>query len=117
MAAPEAKRDVFAWIPHRCGILILCHLLPAMAHYHGRLSSPGDLLRKRTLEIRPLGESGLLVPAIGMGTWRTFDVRGEAAIANARSVVNAAMETGATFFDSSPMYGEAERVLGLTLRG
>jgi len=69
------------------------------------------------LEIRPLGKSGLLVPAIGMGTWRTFDVRGEAAITNARSVVKAAMEAGATFFDSSPMYGEAERVLGLALKG
>ncbi len=75
------------------------------------------LLRKRTLEIRPLGKSGLIVPAIGMGTWRTFDVRGEAAIANTRSVVNAAMEAGAVFFDSSPMYGEAERVLGLALKG
>jgi aryl-alcohol dehydrogenase-like predicted oxidoreductase len=52
-----------------------------------------------------------------MGTWRTFDVRGEAAITNARSVVKAAMEAGATFFDSSPMYGEAERVLGLALKG
>jgi aryl-alcohol dehydrogenase-like predicted oxidoreductase len=69
------------------------------------------------LEIRPLGKSGLLVPATGMGTWRTFDVRGEAAIGNTRSVVNAAMEAGATFFDSSPMYGEAERVLGLALKG
>ncbi len=52
-----------------------------------------------------------------MGTWRTFDVRGEAAIANAGSVVCAAMEAGAAFFDSSPMYGEAERVLGLALEG
>jgi aryl-alcohol dehydrogenase-like predicted oxidoreductase len=69
------------------------------------------------LEIRSLGKSGLLVPVIGMGTWRTFDVRGEAAVANARSVVNAAMQAGAAFFDSSPMYGEAERVLGLALKG
>jgi aryl-alcohol dehydrogenase-like predicted oxidoreductase len=32
-------------------------------------------------------------------------------------VTDAAFETGATFFDSSPMYGEAERVLGRTLAG
>ncbi len=68
------------------------------------------------MEVRKLGKSGLLVPAVGVGTWRTFDVRGEAAIANARSVVNTAIEAGASFFDSSPMYGEAERVLGLALQ-
>ena len=52
-----------------------------------------------------------------MGTWRTFDVRGEAAEANARAVVDAALGGGAYLFDSSPMYGEAERVLGRALEG
>jgi len=52
-----------------------------------------------------------------MGTWRTFDVQGEAAVANARNVVKAAIENGAAFFDSSPMYGEAERVLGWAAKG
>jgi aryl-alcohol dehydrogenase-like predicted oxidoreductase len=66
---------------------------------------------------RPLGSSGLVVPAVGVGTWRTFDVRGEAAEANARAVVDAAVGVGATLFDSSPMYGEAERVLGRALSG
>lgn len=69
------------------------------------------------MEIRRLGKSGLLVPATGMGTWRTFDVRGEAALGRARSVVDNAIGAGATFFDSSPMYGEAEKVLGLALKG
>jgi aryl-alcohol dehydrogenase-like predicted oxidoreductase len=69
------------------------------------------------LELRKLGKSGLIVPAVGMGTWRTFDVREQAAVANARCVVDAAIETGASFFDSSPMYGDAERVLGLALKG
>jgi aryl-alcohol dehydrogenase-like predicted oxidoreductase len=66
---------------------------------------------------RTLGRSGLLVSAIGMGTWRTFDVRGSEAESNARAVVDAALESDATFFDSSPMYGEAERVLGAALEG
>lgn len=57
------------------------------------------------------------VPVIGMGTWQTFDVRGETAEANARQVVDAALEAGANFFDSSPMYGQAERVLGQSLEG
>ena len=59
-----------------------------------------------------MGSTGLTVPVVGMGTWRTFDVRGAAAESNARDVVDAALASGATFFDSSPMYGEAERVLG-----
>src|SRR5437667_948098 len=69
------------------------------------------------MEHRTLGKTGLRVPVVGMGTWRTFDVRGEAAERNARAVIDAALAAGANFFDSSPMYGEAERVLGNALRG
>jgi aryl-alcohol dehydrogenase-like predicted oxidoreductase len=69
------------------------------------------------LETRALGNSGLIVPAVGMGTWQTFDVRGTTAEANARAVTDQALAHGAHFFDSSPMYGEAERVLGGTLAG
>lgn len=67
------------------------------------------------MEQRTLGQTGLQVPVIGMGTWQTFDVRGAAAEQNAHAVVDAALQAGANFFDSSPMYGEAERVLGQTL--
>lgn len=69
------------------------------------------------MEHRTLGKSGLRVPVIGMGTWKTFDVRGSAAIANASAVVDHALQGGANFFDSSPMYGQAEYVLGEALRG
>ena len=68
------------------------------------------------MEHRAFGNTGLDVPVIGMGTWHTFDVTGAQADERKR-VTDAAFETGATFFDSSPMYGEAERVLGRTLRG
>ncbi len=69
------------------------------------------------MEHRELGRTGLQVPAVGMGTWRTFDVSGEPARKNARAVVDTALKAGANFFDSSPMYGEAEHVLGEALRG
>jgi aryl-alcohol dehydrogenase-like predicted oxidoreductase len=69
------------------------------------------------MEQRMLGKTGILVPVVGMGTWRTFDVRGEAATQHAREIVNAALAAGAYFFDSSPMYGEAEHVLGEALQG
>jgi len=52
-----------------------------------------------------------------MGTWQTFDVAGASAESHARAIVDRALESGANFFDSSPMYGEAERVLGRALEG
>jgi diketogulonate reductase-like aldo/keto reductase len=52
---------------------------------------------------------------VGLGTWATFDVRGPREEANAHRVVDVALELGSGFFDSSPMYGEAERVLGMAL--
>jgi len=69
------------------------------------------------MEKRLLGISGLEVPVIGMGTWSTFDVSGAQAEANASAVLDRALAKGANFFDSSPMYGEAERVLGNALQG
>jgi aryl-alcohol dehydrogenase-like predicted oxidoreductase len=69
------------------------------------------------MEHRQLGTSGLTVPTIGMGTWRTLDVRGEAAETAAHAIVDEAIRVGANFIDSSPMYGQAERVLGAALQG
>jgi aryl-alcohol dehydrogenase-like predicted oxidoreductase len=65
------------------------------------------------IEQRALGTtSGLTVPAVGMGTWQTLDVRGAQAERRAHEIVHEALDAGARFVDSSPMYGEAERVLG-----
>ena len=64
------------------------------------------------MEQRPLGRSGLTVPAIGMGTWRTFDTTEDRAL-----LAETAISAGITLFDSSPMYGRAEGVLSAALRG
>jgi len=72
---------------------------------------------ERQMERRALGPSGFEVPVVGMGTSRTLDVRGRAAEATSRRIVEEALDAGANLFDSSPMYGEAERVLGLALDG
>jgi aryl-alcohol dehydrogenase-like predicted oxidoreductase len=69
------------------------------------------------VERRQLGSSGLDVPVVGMGTWRTFDVTSAADIAARRVVVDRALACDSNLFDSSPMYGEAERVLGQALDG
>jgi aryl-alcohol dehydrogenase-like predicted oxidoreductase len=69
------------------------------------------------MERRQLGRSGLRVPVVGMGTWKTFDVQDAAAVAQRRTVVDVALRDGSNLFDSSPMYGAAERVLGQALAG
>jgi aryl-alcohol dehydrogenase-like predicted oxidoreductase len=55
------------------------------------------------------------VPVVGLGTWQVLDVRGSEEEAR-HEVVRVALEEDANLFDSSPMYGEAERVLGDALR-
>src|SRR5262245_41493805 len=62
-----------------------------------------------------LGTTGLVVPVVGMGTWRTLDVAASG-VANAHRIVDEAYRAGVRFFDTSPMYGRAEAVLGGALR-
>ena len=58
-------------------------------------------------------EERRLGPVVGLGTWNTFD--GDEQLA--REVVDAALAAGTRCFDSSPMYGGAERALGAALAG
>jgi aryl-alcohol dehydrogenase-like predicted oxidoreductase len=64
------------------------------------------------MEIRRLGSVSLDVPVVGMGTWQSYDVRDPALV---RPVTDAVLAHGARLFDSSPMYGSAERVLAAVL--
>jgi aryl-alcohol dehydrogenase-like predicted oxidoreductase len=56
-------------------------------------------------------EERRLGPVVGLGTWKTF--RGD--LDGAKAVVRAALESGVRLFDTSPMYGEAERTLAAAL--
>ncbi|MFN2308304.1 MAG: aldo/keto reductase [Gammaproteobacteria bacterium] len=62
---------------------------------------------------RAIPGSGESIPVIGMGTWGTFDVRGDPVAMDARRrVLQAFFEQGGTLIDSSPMYASSEYVLG-----
>ena len=66
------------------------------------------------MERRRLGRTGWEVPVIGLGTWQTFDLEPGDEGAG-RAVVDAVWEGGTRLFDTSPMYGRAEGVLGRAL--
>lgn len=62
---------------------------------------------------RAIPSSGEKLPAIGMGTWITFDVAGDAAAgATRRFILSDFFDAGGRVIDSSPMYGSSEQVLG-----
>lgn len=62
---------------------------------------------------RPIPSSGELLPVMGMGSSRTFDLRlSEGNLANLVSVMEQFFAGGGTLIDSSPMYGAAEEALG-----
>ena len=61
-------------------------------------------------------KTGELLPSIGMGTWITFDIGYNTDEVNKRAeIVRNFFSNGGSLIDSSPMYGSAEKVLGLCL--
>ncbi len=62
---------------------------------------------------RAIPRSGELLPAVGLGTWQTFDVAGDAERhAAAKETLRLFAEAGGKLIDSSPMYGSSESVVG-----
>ena len=67
------------------------------------------------MENRSLGKGRMSVPAVGLGTWRRLEA---AAVGGGhRELVGAAVAAGIRLIDTSPMYGDAERLLGAALTG
>src|SRR5471032_721575 len=62
---------------------------------------------------RAIPKTGELLHAVGLGTWQTFDVGGDAGgRAAAREVLARFVKAGGQMVDSSPMYGSSESVVG-----
>lgn len=62
---------------------------------------------------KPIPKTGELLPAIGLGTWQTFDVDStKTAREPLRAVLQEFVRAGGSVLDSSPMYGRSETVAG-----
>jgi aryl-alcohol dehydrogenase-like predicted oxidoreductase len=66
------------------------------------------------MEFRRLGNSGLVVSVVGLGT-NNFGMKLD--LAQSREVVHAALDEGITLFDTSDSYGKSEERLGEILEG
>lgn len=65
---------------------------------------------------RAIPSSGESIPALGMGTWITFNVGTNTSLRMDRlEVMRAFFELGGGMIDSSPMYGSSEDVIGYCL--
>jgi aryl-alcohol dehydrogenase-like predicted oxidoreductase len=67
------------------------------------------------MEKRSLGGGRVSVPVVGLGTWQRLEAA--AAAHRHRELIAAAIGAGIRLFDTSPMYGAAERLLGDALDG
>ena len=67
------------------------------------------------MKFRKLGS--LEVSTIGLGTYRTFDVSSDSDVAVRRKIVDSCEANQVNFIDCAWMYGNAERVVGLTTSG
>jgi aryl-alcohol dehydrogenase-like predicted oxidoreductase len=66
------------------------------------------------MEFRRLGNSGLVVSVVGLGT-NNFGMRLD--LDRTRAVVHAALDQGITLFDTADSYGKSEERIGEVLRG
>jgi diketogulonate reductase-like aldo/keto reductase len=80
--------------------------------------APQQLLSQAPTPImRSIPSSGELLPVMGMGTSRTFDVGDDPAVrAQLAEVMQVFFDKGGKVIDTSPMYGQSESVVGDLLK-
>jgi diketogulonate reductase-like aldo/keto reductase len=77
---------------------------------------PGRAIAQPAIHTRPIPSTGERLPAIGMGSWLTFDVGADSWLRDGRAnVLRAFFKLGGAVVDSSPMYGSSEYVIGYCL--
>jgi aryl-alcohol dehydrogenase-like predicted oxidoreductase len=79
----------------------------------GALSGTSGVGAGEAMLARRIPSDGASIPAVGLGTWQTFDVGASPAErAPLREVLRRFAALGGRVVDSSPMYGRAESVVG-----
>src|SRR5258706_15397559 len=75
----------------------------------------GELAMADAIIKKSVPQTGELLPAIGLGTWQTFDVgSAKSAREPLRQVMREFVRLGGSVIDSSPMYGKSESVTAST---
>jgi diketogulonate reductase-like aldo/keto reductase len=87
---------------------LLLHLVPTLACAAlAQTAAPARPLS------RPIPSSGEEIPAVGLGSWITFNVGNDPpARANCAEVMRNFFAAGGRLIDSSPMYGSSQGVIG-----
>ncbi|MBD66623.1 MAG: aldo/keto reductase [Halobacteriovoraceae bacterium] len=87
----------------------------SVAQFNFPLSSFAATDDKKKLELltKIIPSTGEKIPAVGMGTWITFNIGQSKNLLEERAqVLKKFFELGGTLIDSSPMYGSSEKVVG-----
>lgn len=75
--------------------------------------TPSWLLQSSPIMKRKIPSTGEALPAVGIGTWQTFDVGTSDQARNPlKEVLKQLIEQQGSVIDSSPMYGHSEKVVG-----
>lgn len=92
------------------------HFLQAAAGAALATSASASPAVDRAVMRKRIPSTGAEIPALGMGSWLTFDVGGDAAARRLRSdVLRTFFDMGGRLIDSSPMYGSSQGVIGWCL--
>ena len=93
-------------------------IIQALAMMGLAMKYPVTLSAKNKLSVlrKEIPSSGAEIPAIGMGTWITFDHHPDRVNLNKYvAILEAFFAGGGQLIDSSPMYGNAQQLLGAVL--
>src|ERR1700736_6623881 len=83
--------------------------MPSFSESHAAAAGP--------ILTRAIPSTGEQIPAIGLGTWITFNVGSdERQRADCTRVMQTFFDQGGVLIDSSPMYGSSESVIGYCLK-